>query len=129
MRTLTGAIVVSAFVVAGAAALAVVSLRAIADPPLVDVPVPASLVNVDGTSVAGVVRDGLPPYELHWDGQPPSAVLVDVSTGTVLAAPAFSDATFAQNRSAAASPTRWRRSSSTAEGGRLASGCRSESKR
>jgi hypothetical protein len=91
---------VSAFVATGAAALAVVSLRAIANPPLVDVPVPSSLIKVDGQSVTGTLRSGLPPFELHWDGQPPSAVLVDISTGTILAAPAFSDATFAQNLSA-----------------------------
>jgi hypothetical protein len=97
---LTAAALVSALVAVAAAVLAAVTLRAIADPPIVEVSIPPSQIKVDSTSVTGAIRDGLPQFELHWDGQPPSAVLVDVSTGAALAAPAFSDATFAQNRNA-----------------------------
>lgn len=83
-----------------ASVLAVVNLREITDAPTVDVAVPATSIRIDGGVAHGTVREGLPPFALHWDGQPPEAVLVDASSGAVLAATALSDRTFEQNRSA-----------------------------
>jgi hypothetical protein len=83
-----------------AVVLAITNLRAISEPALVDVVVPASALLVDGELVRGQVREGLPPYVLHWDGQPPSAVLVDSERGTVLAAAAFSDQSLNRQRNA-----------------------------
>jgi len=83
-----------------ASALALVNLREIADAPTIDVAVPAAATQAGDGVVRGTIRDGVPPFELHWDGQPPSAVLVDATSGAVLAATAFSDNTFNQNRSA-----------------------------
>lgn len=94
---LTTALVVAVVV---AAVVAVASLKAISEPALVDVSVPASALRVDGELVRGEVRDGLPPYALHWDGQPPSAVLVDAERGTVLAAAAFSEQSLTGQRNA-----------------------------
>lgn len=93
-------IIAAAVVAAVASILAVVSLRSIVEPALVDVAVPPSAIaTVDGVA-GGTIRAGLPPFERHWDGQPPSAVLVSPSTGAVLAAAAFSDGTFDRNLSA-----------------------------
>src|SRR5438874_8820831 len=87
--------IAAAAIVAGTASVAaVVSLRSIAEPAQVDVAVPPSAIATIGGVVRGTIRDGLPPFERHWDGQPPSAVLISPSTGAVLAAAAFSDATF-----------------------------------
>lgn len=94
------AIAVSSLALVIASAAAIVTLRGISTPASVDVVVPPASVHVDSASVSGVVRDGLPAFALHWDGQPPSALLVDKSSGAVLAASAFSEATFSQNRSA-----------------------------
>ncbi len=94
------AIAACALVVPLATILAVVNLRKIAEPTLIDVAVPTSATSVREGLVHGIVGDGLPPYVLHWDGQPPSAILVDASTGRVLAAAAFSDTTFSANRNA-----------------------------
>jgi hypothetical protein len=79
---------------------AIWSLRSIAVPPAIDITVPDSALHADGDVWRGRVSDGLPPFELHWDGQPPAAVLVNAATGAVLAAAAFSDGSFAQNRNA-----------------------------
>lgn len=57
-------------------------------------------MRADGELVRGELLEGLPPYELHWDGQPPSAVLVNRQTGAVLAASTFSDDSFSLNRNA-----------------------------
>lgn len=83
-----------------ASALALVALHEIADAPTIDIPVPASAIDVSAGVIRGTISEGLPRFELHWDGQPPGAVLVDASSGAVLAATAFSDKTFDQNRSA-----------------------------
>ena len=80
--------------------LAVASLRSIVEPALVDVAVPPSAITTADGVVRGTIREGLPPFERHWDGQAPSAVLVTPSTGTVLAAAVFSDAIFNKNLSA-----------------------------
>jgi hypothetical protein len=95
---LASALLLVALVVAVGVALS--NLRAIADAPLVDIAVPTAALQADGELLRGELYDGLPPYELHWDGQPPAAVLVDAARGTVLAAAAFSDESFAQNRNA-----------------------------
>src|SRR5256885_16300294 len=81
-----------------AVGLTLASLRQIAVAPLVDVPVPLSAISIDGERVRAEMKDGLPLYRLHWDGQPPSAVLVDRASGSVLAASTFSDESFAGGR-------------------------------
>ena len=83
-----------------AAVTAVTNLRMIAEPALVEVTVPSAAVRIDGELVRGEVRDGLPAYVRHWDGQPPSAILIDAARGTVLAAAVFSEESFAQQRNA-----------------------------
>jgi hypothetical protein len=85
---------------AGAVALTLTSLKQIAVAPVIDVAVPASAIAVDGELVRGGLSGGLPAYRLHWDGQPPSALLVDRRSGAVLAASVFSDETFARSRDA-----------------------------
>ena len=83
-----------------AAVLAAVNLRDISEPALVDVPVPATAIHAGDGIVSGSVLAGLPAYGLRWDGQPPSAILVNPASGVVLAAAAFSDKTFEGNRNA-----------------------------
>ena len=99
-RTFATAAALLALALAVAAAVAIASLRGISETPTVDVAVPASAVQVSEDRAAGRVRDGLPAYRLHWDGQPPSAILVDVRTGTALAAAVFTDQGFARSRNA-----------------------------
>ena len=99
-RTFATAAALLALALAVAAAVAITSLRGISEAPTVDVAVPASAMQVAQGRAAGRVRDGLPPYRLHWDGQPPSAILVDVRTGTALAAAVFTDQGFARSRNA-----------------------------
>src|SRR5689334_3922882 len=94
------AIVVSSIALILALTAALVNLHRISDARSVEVAVPPAAVRVDAASVSGVVHEGLPAFALHWDGQPPSAILVDKSSGIVLAASAFSEATRVQNRSA-----------------------------
>src|SRR5438105_2886182 len=93
-------IAAAALVAAAASVAAVVSLRSIAEPAQVDVAVPSSAIAMADGVVRGTIREGLPAFERHWDGQPPSAVLVSPPTGAVLAAAAFCDATFEKNSSA-----------------------------
>jgi len=99
-RTLNIAIGVSALVAVVAATFAVVELRRISIPSTVDIPVPTDTVRLTDGVAGGSIRDGLPRYERHWDGQPPGAVLVAAPSGAVLAAAAFSDPTFDENSSA-----------------------------
>jgi len=83
-----------------AAGTAISSLRSIAVAPLVEIAVPDETFHVDGGVWRGEIASGLPPFALHWDGQPPAAVLVETTRGTVLAAAAFSEQSFAQNQNA-----------------------------
>jgi hypothetical protein len=46
------------------------------------------------------IRDKLPPYRLHWDGQPPRAFLIDARTDEILAPPVLSRRTMLLNRNA-----------------------------
>jgi hypothetical protein len=62
--------------------------------------VPDATFQAEGDLWRGEITGGLPPFELHWDGQPPAAVLVETAGGMVLAAAAFSESSFAQNRNA-----------------------------
>ena len=80
--------------------VALMDLRAISKPAVVDIVVPASALQVDGARVRGEVREGVPPYALHWDGQPPSAVLLEPRRQSVLAAAVFSNDSFDRNLSA-----------------------------
>ncbi len=99
-RTFATAAALLALALAVTGAVAIASLRRITTAPTVDVAVPPSSLEVADVRVAGRVRDGLPPYRLHWDGQPPSAVLVDARKGTVLAAAVFTDQGFGRSRNA-----------------------------
>ena len=85
---------------ATAAGAAVSSLRSIAVAPVVEIAVPDATFQADGDLWRGDITGGLPPFELHWDGQPPSAVLVETAAGTVFAAAAFSEKSFALNQNA-----------------------------
>lgn len=94
------AAVLIAAALAVASGLAISELRAIAVPAVVEIAVPPQAVHADGERLRGELLEGLPPYELHWDGQPPSAVLVNRQDGRVLAASTFSDDSFSRNRNA-----------------------------
>ena len=82
------------------AAAALANLRDITRPSTVDIAVPTSAWAIEGSVARASVRDGLPSYVLHWDGQPPTAILIDADRGLVLAPPALSDDTFARNQNA-----------------------------
>jgi len=69
------AVLLGAAAVAAAGA-AISSLRSIAVAPLLEIAVPDATFHADGDVWRGEITSGLPPFELHWDGQPPAAVLV-----------------------------------------------------
>lgn len=75
-------------------------LRGLSRAPVITIAIPASAIAVEGEAASVSVIDSLPPYQVHWDGQPPSAVLIDAERNVVLAATAFSDDSFDRNRSA-----------------------------
>jgi hypothetical protein len=95
---LAAVLLVAALVVAVGAA--VWSLRRVADAPIVEIAVPDTALHAENDLWRGQITEGAPPFELHWDGQPPAAILIDAERRTVLAASAFSDRSFAQNRNA-----------------------------
>jgi hypothetical protein len=76
------------------------ALGALTASSVITIAIPASAIAVDDLAVRASVTDGVPEYQLHWDGQPPSAVLIDTEHDVVVAATAFSDESFDHNRSA-----------------------------
>jgi hypothetical protein len=99
-RTFVTATTLMALGLVVATAVAITSLRGISVSPTVDIAVSPSAWQIDEGRVAGRVGEGLPTYRLHWDGQPPSAVLMDARRGAVLAAAVFTDQGFSRSRNA-----------------------------
>lgn len=64
---------------------------------IVKIPLSEAEFSIQGDSVCGQFKSGLPRYELRWDGEPPRAWLANKQTGEALSAPLLMDASLSLN--------------------------------
>jgi len=79
--------------------LAVNEFRSLQRSDWTTVTVTAAAVTMDDELVYGQLAQGLPVWHKHWDGEPPRAVLVDASSGEIVAPPLLAEQSLATNGS------------------------------